>query len=217
MHAISNSPTMNIRRAVVADTMDILDILVGNFIDYDPLVNYLELNALEYRERVLACLKGSIASGLSLIAMDDKNIAGVCVAHDLDFHVNDLPQSRKMKNYDEYLKALKQPLSSYLSHSLNIESSAILCAGYMAINPNYYGRNILQQLEEELVLLARQKNYQYLVAEFTNSCNYYVHKRAYGERLKTIHALSFKDFVNSAGEKPMQHADGESILTIVRL
>lgn len=187
---------------------------VKSFIELDPLANYLKLTEQDFAVYAEYYLRESIRQRLAMVARDEESgLAGVSIAHDF---LTDMPADAVppcMRDYAEFFDALNQPLRDRML----LRPGAVLCAGLVAVDKKYYGARIPHLLNQDLHRIAVERGFEFIAAEFTNPGNFYAYKRAYGAALEIAHVLPYKQFINRHQERPLASANGESILTIVKL
>lgn len=210
---------MNIAIASESDKSEILEYITQGFIQYDPLVNYMSLTSSELKNYFEPYINFSIEQKYAVIARSDAgDFVGTTVSHDYMYNPECLMITKNIQNYIEFFNMLCDDVQ--LANILNIfmiDAGLILCGGFVTVNPKYYGKNILAIMDEYLLKLAKQNGFKYILAEFTNPCNYSLHKRDYGDVLQVINRLRYSDFRNLDGDYPMKNAYGECILTLMEI
>jgi hypothetical protein len=212
------SQSICISLATEADKNDIMYHLIHHFVKLNPLLNYLHISSQAFSLYVEPFVQASINQALALIAKDNHGcIMGICIAYDWTTAMQGDPKSitPSIQMYMEFFRQLNTYLKRYFAQEkIHIEHGKIICGGYLVVVPAFFGAAIPQLLGKELYSMAKNRGFQFIEAEFIDSCNYYLFKREFGHELKMIHKLAYKDFITKRGEQPLKDAYGECILTL---
>jgi hypothetical protein len=210
-----------IKQATPDDFLDLLNIIVESFIELDPFTNYLDVKREEFRYYIEPYIHASIQQGFAFIVRDtDGKCIAVSTYHetlsDITWDKNKL--SLNIQAVISFYESLHYCVDDYLqTHRLKLVTGLILCAGFLAIHPHYFGTNIPHEIDKILWPLAKQHGFRFIMAEFTNPCSYHLYQRKFGDKLNVLKAFPYRDYLDESQSRPFEKFNGEYILSMINL
>lgn len=211
---------IEISQATTLDASVLLRNIVTSFMLFDPLTNHFGLSEDEFSLYLQSIIQTSIKQQLALIAKhaQDGSFVGTVIAYDFAIKEHSLEPSQityGIRNWLDFFRKTNRSINDYLAkHKVEMKPGLVLCADFLAVDRKYYGAQISRLVDEALFALAKRRGFRFIVGEYTNPCNFYGKKRELGDALEVVDVLVYKDFVNNDGEKPLENAVGECVVTV---
>jgi len=210
-----------IEQATLEDLDDLLAMIATSFVKLDPFTNHLGVGIEEFSAYIEPYIDTSIRQQYAYIA---RNSDGICIAgstyhdalSDVTWDLDKLPY--KIQASMSYFKSQYHVVPDYLlRHQLKLAPGLILCAGFLATHPNYFGAGISDKIDRILWPLAQKNGFKFILAEFTNLCSFHLYKKNLGNALEVLSAAAYKDFLDENHSRPFEEINGECILAMVNL
>jgi hypothetical protein len=182
---------MNITNAKPHQSKAISQLVASSFIAYDPLTIISNIPEADIKSVVDYIVSVGISNNTALIAEDGGTIVASIIAYDFAAKF-EYGKPESFNDYDRFLKKLSQA-------SLHkLKNNKVLYVEYLACHAQYYGHNLVADLNNALFARAEKLNYEYVVGEFTNPCHYYQFKHQYPEVI-VLNELAYNGYFSISG------------------